>query len=101
MSGLRRKKRKRSRNHMVNAKNEQTGNDEQKSTKGKDHPENPVSPIPAINPQPKPSRTHYEITCHKEKNWWDKTKPWVEIAGIVLLAIYTFYTIKMYCANRD
>lgn len=36
-----------------------------------------------------------------EKHWWDKVKPFVEIVGIVLLAIYTDYTIKMYGANRD
>jgi hypothetical protein len=43
---------------------------------------------------------HCKVTCRIEKNWWDKTKPFVEVAGIVLLAIYTFYTIKMYCSNK-
>ena len=27
--------------------------------------------------------------------------PFVEIAGVVLLGIYTWYTIKMYCANKE
>jgi hypothetical protein len=36
-----------------------------------------------------------------ERHWWDKVKPFVEIIGVALLAIYTGYTIKMYSANRD
>jgi hypothetical protein len=43
---------------------------------------------------------HCEITYEVEKDWWEKTKPFLEIAGILLLAVYTFYTIKMYCANK-
>lgn len=35
-----------------------------------------------------------------EQNWWDKLKPFVEIAGVVILAVYTWYTIKMYHANK-
>jgi hypothetical protein len=38
---------------------------------------------------------------NSEKNWWDKSKPFVEIVGLVLLAIYTAYTIKMYRANKQ
>lgn len=44
---------------------------------------------------------HYEIACKTEKNWWDKIKPFVECVGIILLAIYTCYTIKMYWANKQ
>jgi hypothetical protein len=51
-------------------------------------------------PQPPPAETHYHITCKTEKDWWDKAKPVVEIAGIVLLGVYTLYTIKMYRANK-
>ena len=66
----------------------------------------PSQPQPNIMPavcrsQFPPTHAHYEITCKHEKNWWDKWKPLVEIIGIVLLAIYTGYTIKMYRANRD
>lgn len=46
------------------------------------------------------SGPHYHITCRPEKNWWDDAKPYVEIAGVILLALYTFYTIKMYSANK-
>jgi|SRR5271165_3466522 len=35
-----------------------------------------------------------------ERNWWDKWKPIVEISGVVLLAIYTSFTIPMYFANK-
>ncbi len=48
-----------------------------------------------------PSKPHCEITCKTEKNWWDKLKPFVEIAGAILLAVYTGYTIKMYHANKQ
>src|SRR5437879_5870544 len=35
-----------------------------------------------------------------EKNWWDKIKPFIECVGIVLLAVYTGFTIAMYFANN-
>jgi hypothetical protein len=54
----------------------------------------PLSKLP-------PSHAHYKIACETEKDWWDKHKRWAEIAGIILLAVYTFYTIKMYCANKQ
>lgn len=54
----------------------------------------------AASPHLPPPHTHCEITCKQEKNWWDKIKPFVEMAGVVLLGIYTGYTIKMYCANK-
>ncbi|HTC49828.1 MAG TPA: hypothetical protein VK722_21075 [Candidatus Aquilonibacter sp.] len=47
------------------------------------------------------SNPHYEITCKTEKTSWDKFKDGAEIVGICLLAVYTWYSIKMYCANRD
>ena len=36
-----------------------------------------------------------------KKSWWDKTKPFVELGGILLLALYTGFTVAMYFANRD
>lgn len=33
-------------------------------------------------------------------SWWDRIKPYVEIVGIVLLAVYTFFTVRMYYANK-
>jgi hypothetical protein len=59
-----------------------------------------VPPAPSIPDLP-PTKTHCEITCKTEKTWWDKIKPLVEIVGIGLLAIYTFYTIKMYRATKE
>lgn len=44
---------------------------------------------------------HCEITCKKEKDWWDKAKPFVEIVGIVLLLAYTITTIAIWCATRN
>ena len=47
-----------------------------------------------------PSEARYHYTSNPEKDWWDKAKPFVEIVGIILLAISTDYTIKMYDANK-
>jgi hypothetical protein len=33
-------------------------------------------------------------------NWWEKIKPYVELVGVCLLAIYTGFTIAMYFANK-
>ena len=44
---------------------------------------------------------HCEITCKTEKNWWDKFKPFVECTGLILLAVYTGCTIRIFYANRD
>ena len=46
------------------------------------------------------TKAHCEITCKTEKDFWDHVKTGAEIIGIVLLAVYTGYTIKMYCANK-
>jgi hypothetical protein len=58
-----------------------------------------VPPAPAHSQLP-PTHATCQITCKTEKDWWDKIKPFLEMAGVVLLAIYTGYTIKMYCANK-
>lgn len=50
--------------------------------------------------KPQASPTDYGMSRKAERHWWDKIKPFVEIFGIFLLAIYTAYTIKMYCANQ-
>jgi hypothetical protein len=55
----------------------------------------------SIQPDCKIPPYHCEITCKTEKDWWDKTKPFIESAGAILLLIYTIYTIKMYCANKQ
>jgi hypothetical protein len=49
--------------------------------------ENPI-------PEPAPDATI-------EKNWWDKCKPFVEIAGVLLLAVYTGCTIMIYETSHD
>jgi|GEM_PF-3941218 len=61
---------------------------------------NPNVPPASNVPTFPPTETHYTITCKPEKDWWDKTKIILEIFGVVFLAIYTAYTIKMYCANK-
>jgi hypothetical protein len=61
----------------------------------------PDIPPSSSVPEFPPTKTHCQITCKAEKNWWDKVKPIVEIAGIVLLGVYTVYTIKMYRANKE
>src|SRR5208337_301423 len=37
---------------------------------------------------------------NSEKNWWDKIRPYVELGGVGLLAVYTAFTIAMYFANK-
>lgn len=58
-----------------------------------------VSAAPCV-PSAPPSKTHCEITCKTEKDFWDHAKTFAELLGIVLLAVYTAYTIKMYCTNK-
>jgi hypothetical protein len=52
-------------------------------------------------PSPPPAKTHCAITCKTEKDSWDHAKTGAEIVGIVLLAVYTGYTIKMYQVNKE
>ncbi len=86
---------------MVHPKNKHTSDAETKTAKEANHTENPISPALTVKPQTKPSKCHHTVTCQPEKDWWDKTKPFVEIAGLVVLIFYTYYTAEMYCANRD
>jgi hypothetical protein len=61
----------------------------------------PEIPPTVTCPQLPPSHANCQITCKQEKNWWDKGKPFVELCGIILLAVYTGYTIKIYRANHE
>jgi hypothetical protein len=51
-------------------------------------------------PATPPAVTQYTITCRPKKDLLDKIKFGFEIGGIVLLSVYTTYTIKMYSANK-
>jgi uncharacterized protein YpmB len=55
---------------------------------------------PSSISSPSPCKSHREITCTVEKDFWDKAKTATEIFGIILLAIYTGFTVLMYCANK-
>lgn len=71
---------------------------------GKSEP--PAQPEQVISttisaPQLPPSHANRQINCKHEKSWWDKWKPFVELGGVILLAVYTGYTIKIYTANHD
>jgi hypothetical protein len=80
--------------------NDSTHHAEGKPSKQADNPDIPITPTSAPTPQRQPPKTHCEITCKAENNWWDKTKPFVELVGVLLLLVYTIYTIKMYHANK-
>jgi hypothetical protein len=73
------------------------------SGKSKVQTQDPAPQIPAtVAPlQPKPPKRNSAGPSHREKDWWDKAKPYVEILGITLLAIYTGFTIAMYFANKE
>jgi len=62
-------------------------------------PKVPIVPAPVKTNGEKPP-DHCRVTCQIEKDWWDKAERFAAIAGIVLLAIYTGYTVKMYRANK-
>jgi hypothetical protein len=62
---------------------------------------NPDIPRTPSVPSFPPSKTHYEITCKAEKDFWNHVKTVAEIIGIILLAVYTAYTIKMYRVNKQ
>jgi hypothetical protein len=64
-------------------------------------PEVPVAPTP-IQANGQESPYHCENCCKQKKSFWDKAKPIVEAAGIILLAVYTGYTIKqVHVAQRS
>jgi hypothetical protein len=74
--------------------------DAKKKTQEQDRQLKQHVPPESTDPKSKPPATHYGITCKTERNWWDKAKPFVECVGVILLGIYPFYTIEMYCANK-
>src|SRR5438876_4919407 len=87
-----------------------TPNAKRKANKPASHTKPPAPPTSAES-ESHPTEAQHEITCRPEKrnyiynsaqtDWWKKTKPFLEIAGVVLLAVYTAYTIKMYYANKE
>jgi hypothetical protein len=77
------------------------GHDAEHTSDSKDRKPTPNTPPADGPPDPPPAVTHHHITYKPEKDWWDKAKPFVEIGGAVLLLIYTTYTIKMYCTNKE
>jgi hypothetical protein len=81
----------RHRNETVNASRES----ESQANQG-----NPHVPITPRVPASQPPKTHCEITCKTEKGFWDHVKTGAEILGIVLLAVYTAFTIKIACASK-
>jgi hypothetical protein len=50
---------------------------------------------------PPPAETNKTVTCEIKQTKLDKFKTGAEIFGIALLLIYTIYTAKMYCANKQ
>lgn len=77
-----------------------TPNRENEPSAHRNEAESRIAPrvtAPGLEPQ----KCHYEITCEAKKNWWEKAMPLVEMVGVILLGIYTAYTIKMYCANKE
>ncbi len=59
----------------------------------------PITATPVqANGQKTPS--HCEITYKTEKSTWERIKPYIEFAGVLLVALYTLYTIKMYNVTR-
>ena len=83
---------------MSKKKRNVTPNADKESAKKGEQSNPPITATSTPNPQGQPF--HCQITCKQEKDWWDKAKPFVEVAGAIFLAVYTFYTIKMYCANK-
>ena len=42
---------------------------------------NPMPPVAHRPSESEPPKTHYDITCRPEKDWWEKWKPLVETVG--------------------
>ena len=71
---------------------------ETKTEPGKPKPH--ASPIAGV-PYSPPSVTNHHITYQPEKGWWDKIRPFIEIGGAALLAVYAFFAIRMYGVNKQ
>jgi len=55
--------------------------------------------VPAFPAPDRQKTVPYKIEIEKDR--WDRFKPFLEIAGVVILGIYTTFTIKMYRANKE
>ena len=80
-------------------KYEGTPSHQREPDKESENPEQPISPT-STRSKPQPPHAHYQITCNAEKDWWDKAKRYVELAGVIFLALYTGVTGLMYCVNK-
>src|SRR5580704_16081035 len=70
------------------------------TSESREEPNQTSRPVPSI---PLPEETNRgalpydcQIGYKAEKNWWDKAKPIVEVTGVVLLAVYTGFTVAMF-----
>lgn len=60
-----------------------------------------LSPTARVSePQNAQRPNPYQIAYKTKKDGYDKVKFWVEILGLIVLVVYTAYTIKMYSANK-
>jgi hypothetical protein len=84
------------------SENEPAPHTQEKATKKPKTAKPKVPRIPApLQSDGQKAPYHCEITCKAQESWWERVKPLVEIAGVILLTVYTWYTIKMYCANKE
>jgi hypothetical protein len=67
------------------------------SEKPEDAKPNGVGPSLA---QSHPAEAQQGSAGTPQRDWWDDYKRWVELAGVILLAVYTGFTIAMYFANK-
>ena len=79
--------------------NKPTPDARREPAKESDQAEPPVLAASA-SPKPQPPHAHCQITYKKENNWWEKTKPFLEIAAAILVAVYTGFASAIYFANK-
>jgi hypothetical protein len=70
------------------------------STKQESSPEQQIPPTPAKAQANKPPHC-CEVTCKTRRDWIDWATIVLEAFGLTVLIVYTIYTARMYCANRD
>jgi hypothetical protein len=76
------------------SENETATDTTRKDPKETDRTRTEAPPVPApVQTNRKKPPHHCEITCRQEEDWWGKAKPFVEIAGVVLLGAYTLVTV--------
>jgi hypothetical protein len=81
--------------------NKDTRNAQRKSSDQPNDPEPTVPPRSTPKPEFQPVAAHHQVAGDPGKNWWDKIKPIVECAGVLLLTVYTGFTVAMYFANKE